>query len=509
MKSEDKMEKKQAVIYARVSTKDQVENFSLGTQEKLAREYCLKSGWEVVKVFREEGESAKTVNRPKFKEMLEYCSKNKDKVGYVVVHSLSRFARKADGHFSIRAVLWKFNITLRSVTEPIDDSSEGKLFEGIFASIHEYDNNIKIDRTKTGMKAAMEAGRWPFVAPLGYLNSRTKNGPSLFPDPVMGGLIRTGFELCSTGSYSIQSVLDKVTALGLKSKGNQKLTPQSFGTLLRNPIYYGLMVVEKWNMRVMGDFKPLISKELFDKVQLILEKKGHAYISHKVERDDFPLKRFVRCSHCGKPLTGSYPRGRKKHYGYYTCWNPECRTVKARKEVLEGKFTSLLNSLAPTSESLILFKKILLEVYADRQANRTTLLKELESKKEILKGKKGRLIEEFVYQKSISKEAYQYAMEQVENQIDDIERQMGELLLDYLDVAELTNLADKILSDPLRVWEKGDLNQKARLQNAFFPEGISYDGEKLGTAKRNLIFNVIDGISSHQEEVAPRVQPSS
>jgi site-specific DNA recombinase len=53
-----------AVIYCRVSTKDQTKNLSLPTQEKACREYCIREGYEVVAVFVEEGESAKTADGP-------------------------------------------------------------------------------------------------------------------------------------------------------------------------------------------------------------------------------------------------------------------------------------------------------------------------------------------------------------------------------------------------------------------------------------------------------------
>ena len=77
---------KKAVIYVRVSSEEQVQNLSLGTQEAICREYCGRNNIEVDRVFVEKGESAKTVDRTEFQAMLEYCRHNKGRVQFVVVY---------------------------------------------------------------------------------------------------------------------------------------------------------------------------------------------------------------------------------------------------------------------------------------------------------------------------------------------------------------------------------------------------------------------------------------
>jgi site-specific DNA recombinase len=82
-----------AVIYIRVSTKEQTENLSLPTQLRACEEYCRREGYEVLERFREEGESAKTADRPQLQGLLKYCRTHKGKVHFVVVFNLTRFAR--------------------------------------------------------------------------------------------------------------------------------------------------------------------------------------------------------------------------------------------------------------------------------------------------------------------------------------------------------------------------------------------------------------------------------
>ena len=89
----------------------------------------------------------------------------------MVVFNLTRFARDKYDHFALRSLLQSLGISLRSATEPIDDTSTGKLMEGVLAAFAQFDNDVRSDRTRAGMQAALELGRWVFLAPLGYINA--------------------------------------------------------------------------------------------------------------------------------------------------------------------------------------------------------------------------------------------------------------------------------------------------------------------------------------------------
>lgn len=88
---------------------------------------------------------------------------------FVVVFNLTRFARDKDDHFALRSHLQSLGISLRPATEPIDDTSIGKVMEGVLAAFAQFDNDCRSDRTRAGMKAALELGRWTFLAPIGYM----------------------------------------------------------------------------------------------------------------------------------------------------------------------------------------------------------------------------------------------------------------------------------------------------------------------------------------------------
>src|SRR3982751_3435981 len=99
-----------AVIYVRVSTKEQTENLSLPTQLTACEEYCQRQGFEVLARFREEGESAKTADRTELQKLLQFCRTNKGAVQFVVVFNLTRFARDKYDHFALRAHLKSLGI---------------------------------------------------------------------------------------------------------------------------------------------------------------------------------------------------------------------------------------------------------------------------------------------------------------------------------------------------------------------------------------------------------------
>jgi hypothetical protein len=79
------------------------------------------------------------------------------------------------------------------------------------------------------MKAALELGRWVFLAPLGYMNAPRMLGKSLMPDPARAPLVRRAFEEYATGRFTKQQLLQQVTAWGLRNRRGQPLSSQAIG----------------------------------------------------------------------------------------------------------------------------------------------------------------------------------------------------------------------------------------------------------------------------------------
>jgi site-specific DNA recombinase len=158
-----------AVVYVRVSTNEQVENHSLATQERECRLYCERNELQVLQVFREEGESARTANRPQLQEMINFCAREskRQNISGLVVYRVDRLARAVIDHATIRQQLRSIGIQIRAVQESFDESPAGALMENMMAAFAQFDNDVRALRTADGMKEALREGRWAGGHPSG------------------------------------------------------------------------------------------------------------------------------------------------------------------------------------------------------------------------------------------------------------------------------------------------------------------------------------------------------
>jgi DNA invertase Pin-like site-specific DNA recombinase len=110
----------------------------------------------------------------------------------------------------------------------------------VLAAFAQFDNDVRSDRTRAGMKAALELGRWVFLAPIGYLNAPRSIGKSLVQDPERAPFVRRGFEEYATGRYTKEQLLKKARSWGLTNRRGKPLTSQAIGVLLRNQLLRAL-----------------------------------------------------------------------------------------------------------------------------------------------------------------------------------------------------------------------------------------------------------------------------
>ncbi len=467
-----------AVIYVRVSTKEQTENLSLPTQLKVCEEYCHRNGYLVLERFREEGESAKTANRTELQRLLQYCRSHKGKVHFVIVYNLTRFAREKFDHFALRAHLKSLGISLRSATEPIDDTSTGKLMEGVLAAFAQFDNDVRSDRTRVGMQSALAAGRWTFRAPLGYLNAPRREGKSLVADPERAPLIQRAFELFATGRYSQQQVLDDVTARGLRARHGGLLVKQMLNSILRNTMYIGLLNAPNYGIKGQrGDFDPLVSEETFYRVQGILAGRVVAVGPHLRNRPEFPLRAFVRCQACGQGLTGSWSKsaaGRK--HAYYHCRSGACRAINVRKVKLEGLFAEELERLQPSAAYMRLVKDAIIRVWQQERAAVQEQIAASKRRVETIQAKLDKLTEALIFEQTIDIETYDRHRDRLHAELTLARIDEHKSSLDGLDVEGILAFAERVLPRASDLWVQASLEQRECLQKLFFPEGITFDG---------------------------------
>lgn len=161
---------KNAIIYTRVSTKEQAENnLSLETQLKGCIEYAKKLEYNVVENFGGTYESAQSDERKQFQKMIDFAKKSKENISYIFVYSLERFSRTGGNAIWLSKQLRELGISIISVTQPIDTTNPaGVLQESILFLFSQFDNDLRRQKAVAGMKEKIQKGFWISRAPTGY-----------------------------------------------------------------------------------------------------------------------------------------------------------------------------------------------------------------------------------------------------------------------------------------------------------------------------------------------------
>jgi site-specific DNA recombinase len=487
-----------AVVYVRVSTDEQASGpLNLLNQERRCRDYCERMGIPVLQVFVDPGESARSTDRPAFQQMLAYCNAKQRDIAFVVVQELSRLARNLQDQGQTIYELNKIGILLRSVNESsIDESPEGKMQAGIFGTFNEYFSNALSKKMKERTLAAVSAGRFPWKAPIGYKNVGGNVGANIVPDPERAPLIARAFELVATGRYKKTEVLKIVTDDGLRTLRGKTLTPQTLQAVLVNPLYAGWVTLpsDKSFTPVPGLHEPIVSQELFNKVQEMLTGKRLSIAPKRKFNPEFPLKCLVKCEVCGTPMTGALCKGRR--YGYYWCRKAGCRAVKLPKDKLETEFIALLRELRPHHAALSEFPKIAAKVWSEKQGDvekqEQKLKARLEEKKQLR-----RALRDAMLRGTITAEQFKEGDAEFGGEIAVIEQEVMALDSQRDTLDAFMQFAQIHLTDIAGAWEIAAPEQRQRVQNLLFKDGLLYSPEHgiLNHSKSSL-FSVLEATKS-------------
>ncbi len=500
-----------SICYLRVSTTEQVKGFSLTTQEKICRSYCASKGWLVSKVFVDEGESARSTDRPQFLRMMEYIQKHKDSIDYLVVYRFDRFARYTADHFAMKSLLQKYSVQLVSATEKIDDSPAGELIEGVTACVNQYESRIIGIRVKVNMLEARKQGRLTGPAPTGYLNVKDprKSGgvgrSCVIVDDEQAPYVRKAYEMYATGLYSLKQIAEHLSELGYRSRLKSiPLSPQQVHKILTNITYAGWVKVDDETGYVPSIFPALVDQETFNVVQRILQGYSPTAVPRIRSNPDFPLRHIIKCGGCGKPLTASWSKGKLgKKYPYYRCYRKGCNATSIRKHDLENEFIDLLESLIPTPDFLRYFKDIVMDVWATKQQELATRISDLQSNLSDLRQRRSRIINAFLHEQSITQNVYEDELTSVTTGLSDTQTEISRLQNNNLDIDRLFNASAWVLRNSSNTWVNADLEGKQRLQQALFPDGLEYSmKEGYSNPRIAKAFNVIEASKASPSKLA-------
>ena len=476
---------KNAVIYVRVSSKEQLEGSSLETQEKICRDYASHNEYDVMKVFVEKGESAKTTDRTELQLLLEYIAKNYKYLNAIIVYKIDRLARNTLDHAMLKVGFSKYGIKLISATEHLEDTPVGRLMETQLAGFAQFDNEVRTERSVGGMTSAVKAGRYVWGAPLGYINTGGKGISNLAPDKQeIVELVRKIWVLLDTGCTP-EEARKTITKEGLRSNNGKPICKSQFHRMIRNPIYMG--VITQFGLHIIGNFQCLVEPELFKRVQDKLSSTAKKVPIYRKDNEDFPIRGLVICSECGKGLTASWSRGNGGRYAKYRCMHCPRKNYnrdddKKGNEGLETKFIKLLKTYSYKPELKEALVKAIEANLMQRNEVNIKRIKELENQILQLKAE-AKQIAEKNFRNVISDNLAKEMLEENEQKASDLALQLHEHSDTKDEIMNVVRHSLSVLEDISSVWLRVDLDIKKRFQKFLFPDGLPFDGEKFGTTR--------------------------
>ena len=324
-----------AGLYPRVSTEDQSRfGHSLDEQECKLKQLCEFKGYEIYKIYREEGVSAKNTNRPKFQEMIEDMKNGK--INKIIVYKLDRLTRSIQDLEVICSMLEEYNCELESVAEEINTgNANGKFFIRMLTILAQLEIERTSERTKFGLVGAIKKGHIPSRAPLGYKRENKK----LVINHIEEEVVRRIFNLYLEG----KSVCSICQTFNEENVLNRHWATTTVDKLLSNQIYIGNMEYnkrKKENIQLFENVVPaIIDKTTFAMVQKRKEKNLKNYKRKRT----YIFMQKIYCPRCHKIMGGesSTSHTGDKH-NYYKCNN--CKKRISEKKI-EKSLMKFLNDM--------------------------------------------------------------------------------------------------------------------------------------------------------------------
>ena len=396
-------EKKIAGLYIRVSTEDQArEGFSLPEQEKRLRAMCEYKGYEIYKLYKDAGISAKTGNyRPAFEELLQDIRDKK--CNTIVVLKLDRLTRSVYDMEGIMKFLDENNAYLDCANEEINTTnSSGKMVARLLTTVSQNEIERTSERTKVGLAGAIKEGHIPARAPLGYKHIDKK----LVPDPLTKDIVIRIYNLYFEGKsyYNIATIFNEEKVLGKTNWCDTGIL-----RIIANEVYKGDYVHGKRTNHptyYKDVVEPIVSKELWESCQVQKKKNQKNYMRTQT----YIFLQKLKCPKCGRILAGgaSHKIKSDKWYFYYRCEN-------CKNNIHESKIEEHIKTLlADILEYDNVVNEFFLPVLKSKVDNPKI---ELENELKKLNNKRERIRKAYI-DSIFTEEEYKQESKLIENQIE-------------------------------------------------------------------------------------------
>ena len=346
-----------AAIYARVSTEEQVQNYSIENQLEHLHKYCEQHNYGVFREYVDPGWSGTTIERPALTNLL---SDAKEKLfDVVLVYKLDRLFRSNRHMYNTLAEWEEIGISVSSVTEPFDTTTTmGKAYLGMASTFAEWERNTIVERSQLGIRKAVENGIYSGgIVAYGYrLNPNTKKLEIEEPE---AKIVRDMFSWILQDGQSCITIARRLNAMGIptrytkdgrgvRGKGTAGIwRPARVCNMLKNPAYKGEWEYGKRSKKkgqiIKGVCSAVIDEQTFALARAKLRNNNHW--SDRTRRRPYLLRGLIKCNICGHNFTGCTSRSsNNRELGYYRCnmnvnrgriFSERCPTPNVKADIVE------------------------------------------------------------------------------------------------------------------------------------------------------------------------------
>jgi site-specific DNA recombinase len=317
LKEKNKQYIRKAVAYARFSSNNQREE-SIDAQLRAISDYCERENIQLVDIYSDEAQSAKTDNRDDFKNMTDAIFKGNYDIDAVLVHKFNRFARNKYDSALYKKRLRDIGIKVVSVTQPIDDSPEGRILESLIEAMDEYYSENLALEVKKGMLENALKGKHTGGGKL--LGLSVDDEGYYYPDENAPIIYRI-FKEYADGVPKTQ-IVERLNREGYRNQYGRKFNTRTITDLLQNEKYIGNFIYNHTQteiIRLEGIIKnPIVDDDLWERVQEL--RKNANKPKHRKRK--YLMTGKLRCGICGFTYCGSGAKKKNKNgdmSAYYKC----------------------------------------------------------------------------------------------------------------------------------------------------------------------------------------------
>lgn len=348
-------EKIDYVLYARKSSEsDEAQALSIDSQITEMKSLAKREDLNVIEV-KQESHSAKAANqRPVFNQMIEEIKSGE--YGGVLTWAPDRLSRNAGDLGSLVDLMDQDTLkVIQTHGQRFADDPSEKFMLMIMGSQAKLENDNRSKNVKRGLRARCEQGLMPTRAPTGYLKHPDRDKKChVVIDPKRGPIVRQMFEKVADYGYSGRDILKWLKEeVEYENRNGNDMALSTIYQILRNTFYYGEFEFPKESGNwYHGVHEPIISKDLFERVQARLDKRGKKHSDYGGK--NFAFTKIMTCGGCGSGITAEEKAKQlknktTKYYTYYRCSRGsevECNQKPINEPDLMVQVCNILDAIA-------------------------------------------------------------------------------------------------------------------------------------------------------------------